>query len=440
MGAPEQAVLRVARLPSRDREAVLLRFYQQKSFVQIGAATGVTEEAARKRVNRAVEKLRNLFSRKGVTLPAAGAAALLANAVEAAPSTLAARASEAALAAVGAAAGGGAAGGGAATSAHVLAKGALTMMATSKAKMAAAMIGALCLLGGTGAWIAASVTAGGERTTGIGTSPGTLVASQGVAPAGAAPAPDALGPGAVAAPVEPAVASAAGGAPGDGPGIGATAGANAAPDGGAPREDAAIQAQLARPLPELNFDAAGLSDVIDFLRDVSGLNIFVNWKALEADGVDRNAPVSARLKNVRFDKALETILSSASGNNRLAFKADRGVLTITTAELLGVGAARAPAPAGWGGASAPGLVAKRVYEVKDVVAGSADREAAVVQIITGSIAPSTWKGNGGSGEAKFDGGKLVVTTSPENQKAVANLLEQVRKLTAANSARSPAGN
>ena len=422
----------VVRLSSRDREAVLLRFYQQKSFVQIGAATGVTEEAARKRVNRAVEKLRELYSRKGVTLPAAGAAALLATAVEAAPSTLAARASEAALAAVG----GAAVGGGAATSAQLLAKGALTMMATSKAKMAAAMIGAFCVLGGAGAWIAANVTGGGG-TTGIGTSSGTFAVPQGVAPAGATWAPAALGPAPVAAPAEPAAASAAGLAPGDGPGSGATPDAGG---GGAPAEDAAIQAQLARALPEVNFDGAGFADVIDFLRDVSGVNIFVNWKALEAAGVDRNAPVTARMKNVRFDKALETILSSASGDNRLAFKLDRGVLTITTAELIGGGAAPAAAGGRVGGAGATALVAKRVYEINDVAAGGADREAAVLKMITGSIAPSTWKDNGGSGEAKFEGGRLVVTTTPENQKAVANLLEQVRKLTATAPTRSPATN
>src|SRR5437867_2286779 len=118
----------VARLGARDRQAILLRFYEQKSFVQIGAATGVTEEAARKRVNRAVDKLRERFARKGVTLPAAGAAALLAGAVEAAPSSLAARACDAGLGTGGAAAGGAAVG----SSAYSLAKGALSMMTLSK--------------------------------------------------------------------------------------------------------------------------------------------------------------------------------------------------------------------------------------------------------------------------------------------------------------------
>jgi hypothetical protein len=92
-----------------------------------------------------------------------------------------------------------------------------------------------------------------------------------------------------------------------------------------------------------------------------------------------------------------------------------------------------------GGAGAGALVAK-VYTIKDLVAGGADREAAVVKMITGSVSPSMWKGNGGSADAKFEDGELVVTATPENQRAVANLLEQVRKLTAATSTRLPATN
>ena len=41
-----------------DREAILLRFYQCKPLADVGQALGTSEEAARKRVDRAVEKLR----------------------------------------------------------------------------------------------------------------------------------------------------------------------------------------------------------------------------------------------------------------------------------------------------------------------------------------------------------------------------------------------
>ncbi len=48
----------VSRLRSRDRQAVQLRFYARRTYAEVGAAMGCSAEAARKRVNRAVETLR----------------------------------------------------------------------------------------------------------------------------------------------------------------------------------------------------------------------------------------------------------------------------------------------------------------------------------------------------------------------------------------------
>ena len=58
-------------LSSADREALLLRFFRGLSLRDTGAAMGTSEEAARKRVSRALEKLSGLFKRKGITIPAA---------------------------------------------------------------------------------------------------------------------------------------------------------------------------------------------------------------------------------------------------------------------------------------------------------------------------------------------------------------------------------
>ena len=60
----------LASLRETDRKAVLLRFYEQKSFDEIASILGTAEEAARKRVSRAVEKLRNYFGVSQRTLPA----------------------------------------------------------------------------------------------------------------------------------------------------------------------------------------------------------------------------------------------------------------------------------------------------------------------------------------------------------------------------------
>lgn len=52
-------------LSETDRKAILLRYYENKSFAEVGAALGVAEEAARKRVSRATEKLRDWLAKRG---------------------------------------------------------------------------------------------------------------------------------------------------------------------------------------------------------------------------------------------------------------------------------------------------------------------------------------------------------------------------------------
>jgi RNA polymerase sigma factor (sigma-70 family) len=76
----------MAALGPEDRTAILLRFFQNKSLRQVGQSLGASDDAAQKRVSRAVERLREFLSRRGVTTGAAGLVALLsANAVQSAP-------------------------------------------------------------------------------------------------------------------------------------------------------------------------------------------------------------------------------------------------------------------------------------------------------------------------------------------------------------------
>ncbi|PYI88576.1 MAG: hypothetical protein DME26_03350 [Verrucomicrobia bacterium] len=87
-----------------DRDALLLRFFEQRSLAEIGHALGSSEEAARKRVSRALEKLRAFLIRRGVTTTAVAlSTAISANAVQVSPAGFAAALASASLA--GAAAG-----------------------------------------------------------------------------------------------------------------------------------------------------------------------------------------------------------------------------------------------------------------------------------------------------------------------------------------------
>ena len=115
------------KLGPRDRDAIALRFFENKSFAEVGQATGASEDAAKVRVNRALEKLRKIFTKRGVTLSATLiASAVSANSVQAAPVGLAKTISVVAFT-KGAAVGG---------STLTLVKGALKIMAWTKAKMA----------------------------------------------------------------------------------------------------------------------------------------------------------------------------------------------------------------------------------------------------------------------------------------------------------------
>jgi len=77
-------------LSATDRTALLLRFFENKSLRELGAALGVSDDTAQKRVTRALDRLRRVFAQHGVTLSVGALAATLpVHAVELAPQTLA---------------------------------------------------------------------------------------------------------------------------------------------------------------------------------------------------------------------------------------------------------------------------------------------------------------------------------------------------------------
>jgi RNA polymerase sigma factor (sigma-70 family) len=79
----------LAGLDEADREIVLLRFFEGRSFAAIGAAQDVSEDAARMRVTRSLEKIRAQFAQRGIGSSAAALGALLTGQIVAAPAGLA---------------------------------------------------------------------------------------------------------------------------------------------------------------------------------------------------------------------------------------------------------------------------------------------------------------------------------------------------------------
>jgi len=79
----------LAALSNKDRDAVLLRFISRKQFSEVGAEIGASEDAAKKRVSRALGRLREFFLRRGTTLSVAAIGVMLGeHIVHAAPVAL----------------------------------------------------------------------------------------------------------------------------------------------------------------------------------------------------------------------------------------------------------------------------------------------------------------------------------------------------------------
>ena len=88
----------MAALDETDRSAILLRYFENKNLREVGESLKISDDAAQKRVSRAVERLREFFSKQKITIGAGGLAVLIsANAVQSAPIGLAATISAAAV-------------------------------------------------------------------------------------------------------------------------------------------------------------------------------------------------------------------------------------------------------------------------------------------------------------------------------------------------------
>ena len=130
----------VERLHEKDRQAILLRFYEGRNLREVGIVLGASEDAAEKRVSRALEKLRKFFARRGINSTTATiAGAISTNSVQAAPVALVKAVTAVAIAKGTAASG----------STLTLIKGALKLMAWTKMKTAAVAGMVILLAAGT---------------------------------------------------------------------------------------------------------------------------------------------------------------------------------------------------------------------------------------------------------------------------------------------------
>jgi RNA polymerase sigma factor (sigma-70 family) len=141
----------MGQLGEKDRNAIALRFFEGKSFQEIGAAFGASENAAKKRVAHALEKLHRYFSKHGVSSTTAIiAGAIVANSAHAAPVGLATAITATVIK-----------GPAVAASTLALVKGTLKVMTWIKLKIALSITAAFLLAGGAMTVALSSDTAAG---------------------------------------------------------------------------------------------------------------------------------------------------------------------------------------------------------------------------------------------------------------------------------------
>ena len=208
---------------------------------------------------------------------------------------------------------------------------------------------------------------------------------------------------------------------------------------------------LDRSMPEMRFTGVTFGEAIETVRDLSGLNIHVNWKALETENVTQDTPVNIRLRAVSTRKILNLLLSEAAGGDTLAWYVDQGVIEITTKEMADKkmytriypvddlimeipdfdnapnfslqstteqGQGSGGGGGGGGGGSSRGLFENADQERKEPTRSKTERGEELVQLVKELVRPDIWVDNGGTASIRYFNGSLIVTAPRSVHEAI----------------------
>lgn len=88
-------------------------------------------------------------------------------------------------------------------------------------------------------------------------------------------------------------------------------------------------------IPEVSFDGEAFEDVMEWLKEFTGMSVIVRWETLKEAGVGRDKPVTLKVKNLRLSQVLWMIMTEAAGTEtKLAYRASGSVLILSTADDL----------------------------------------------------------------------------------------------------------
>jgi hypothetical protein len=200
------------------------------------------------------------------------------------------------------------------------------------------------------------------------------------------------------------------------------------------------KAALTHRIPDVKITGVPLEQAIDFLRDVSGLNINVNWKALELLNVTKQTLVSVKLSDVPLRRVIKAVLDETGAGQALTYYVEDGIVEITTRELADAEMITRVYPvddlvmiipdfagpsfnlqsqgnqtSGKGGGGSGG--GQSLFgggnganaSQQDTPASKQQRADGLVKMIRDTVKPEIWRENGGPASIRYFNGHLIVT-------------------------------
>ena len=228
--------------------------------------------------------------------------------------------------------------------------------------------------------------------------------------------------------------------------------------------DQAIERALTQNLPNITVNQQPFEDVINLLRQETGININVEWPALANAGVQKQTPVTLTLQNVAFSKVLDLILQQVqtTGGTQLGYSVDQGVLDISTSDELAQQTvvdtydiqdllvqppdysslaptlslalqnqsvnASSTGGGGGGGQTGSNLFGGGGGGAGQTTTTTADQVTQLTKLIESNVDRNSWVDNGGTvGSISTFNNNLIITQTPKSQLGIANLLESLRQ-------------
>lgn len=227
----------------------------------------------------------------------------------------------------------------------------------------------------------------------------------------------------------------------------ATAWGVATPQASASRQGVSTATLMDMVLPNTVMHAVPMRDAIQYLRNMTGANIFVNWNALQGAGIANITPITLHLRNVSMRKILSVMLQEASPSAGLVDYVSQNVLTITTRQeanthlvtrvypvgdlvmtvpnftaptfnlqnqsnTSGVQVSSGSSGGGGGGGSSDlfsGNGGSGAGGTNSPTQSTTQRAQALVALIEGTVQPNIWTSNGGPATIIYFNRELVVS-------------------------------